>query len=365
MQIPVRCNPRRAVMLGALTLLGVAILGPGTSRAQPAGVEPEVVMASFGGTIEQAIRAEIIPAFEKATGIKVKLVVGTALSNYAKVVAARNNPEIDVYWSNELTHAAGKQQGLYEKLDPKVVTNLPDVFDYAKDPDGIGVGVYVLATGFQYNSKAFRDAGIPAPTSWNDLWDPRLKGRVALYSFSVAYSQDLLVLLTKLAGGTEKDVRPGLERLKALKASGNLAMFASSPAELDNMLIQGQAWITVNGGPRAYILKDRGAPIDFAFPKEGAGYFTNYFDVLKNAPHPKAAQLLVNFLTSPEIQLVIAREIVAAPINRKVVIPDSLIGKIPLGDEQLKKLVRIDRAEMNRQLDNWTELWNREIEGKR
>ena len=61
----------------------------------------------------------------------------------------------------------------------------------------------------------------------------------------------------------------------------------------------------------------------------------------------------------------LAREIVAAPINRKVVIPDSLIGKIPLGDEQLKKLVRIDRAEMNRQLDNWTELWNREIEGKR
>ena len=139
------------------------MLGPARGYAQPAGVESEVVMASFGGTIEQAIRAEIIPAFEKATGIKVKLVVGTALSNYAKVVAARNNPEIDVYWSNELTHAAGKQQGLYEKLDPKVVDeSSPTCYDYAKDPDGIGVGVYVLATRFQYNSKALPGRGHPA-----------------------------------------------------------------------------------------------------------------------------------------------------------------------------------------------------------
>ena len=105
----------------------------------------------------------------------------------------------DVYWSNELTHAAGKQQGLYEKLDPKIVTNLPDIIDIARDPDGIGSGIYMIATGLHYNSQAFREAGIPKPSSWEDLWNPRLKGKVALYSFDVAYSQDLLVLLTHIA----------------------------------------------------------------------------------------------------------------------------------------------------------------------
>jgi putative spermidine/putrescine transport system substrate-binding protein len=227
------------------------------------------------------------------------------------------------------------------------------------------VGSHVQVTGFQYNSQKFREAGIPAPTSWNDLSDPRLKGKVALYNFSVAYSQDLIVLLTKIAGGTEKNVQPGIDKIKALRNSGNLVSFASSAAELDNMLIQGQAWISVNGGPRAYILKDRGAPIDFAVPKEGGGFFTNYFDVVKGAPHPKAAQLLVNFLISPEVQLVIAQDVVAAPINRKVTVPDSLKDRIPMGEEQLSKLIRIDRAEMNRQLDHWADLWNREVEGKR
>lgn len=354
-------SARRVVVFVLCALLGA--LAPAVVRAQSA--EPEVVMATFGGTIEQFVRAEIVPAFEKATGIKVKLLVGTALSNYAKIAAARNSPDIDIYWSNELTHAAGKQQGLYDKLDTKVVTNLADVYASSKDPDGIGVGIYVLATGIQYNSKALRDAGIAPPTSWNDLFDARLKGKVALYSFDVAYSQDLLVFLARLAGGSEKDVRPGIERLKALKASGNLVTFASSPAELDNMLVQGQAWMTVNGSPRAFMLKNRGAPIDFAFPKEGAGYFTNYFEVVKNAPHPKAAQLLVNFLISPEMQLIIAKGVVAAPVNRKVVVPDTLKGMVPLGEEQQGKLMRIDRAEMNRQLDAWAELWRREVEAKR
>lgn len=363
MHILTGSRSRRGVLVAGLGAM-LAAAPMAAALAQTAGAESEVVLAGYGGTLEQFTRNEIIPAFEKATGIKVKYVVGTALSNYSKVTASRNNPEIDVYWSNELTHVAGKQQGLYDKLDPTVVTNLADVVDIAKDADGIGVASYIIATGFQYNSKAFTEAGIPAPTSWNDLWDPRLKGKVALYTFNVAYSQDLLALLTRLAGGTEKDVRPAFDKLKKLKEMGNLAMFASSPAELDNMLVQGQAWITVNGSPRAYILKERNAPIDFAFPKEGAGFFTNYLEVVKNAPHPKAAQLLVNFLISPEIQTIISKGAVAGPINKKVKVPDSLLAQIPDGEE-IDKLIRIDRAEMNRQLDNWAETWNREIEGKR
>jgi putative spermidine/putrescine transport system substrate-binding protein len=359
-----RITRRATLGIGASLIAGYGLRAR-PALAQAGRTEGEVVFAGYGGTFEQFARNELIPAFEKQTGIKVRFVVGTALSNFAKVMASRSSPEIDLYWSNELTHVAGKQQGLYEKLDPAICTNLADVTESAKDPDNIGVASYVMATGIQYNSKAFADAGMPAPSAWSDLWDPRLKGKIALYNFSVAYSQDLLAILTRLAGGTEKDIRPGLERVKALRTSGNLAMFASSPAELDNMLIQGQAWATVNGSPRGFILKDRGAPIDFAFPKEGAGFFANYFEAVKNAPHPKAAQTLINFLIGPEMQLAIANGMVAAPINRKVVLSDKLKAQTPSSEAEIKKLIRIDRVEMNKQLDNWAEMWNREIEAKR
>jgi putative spermidine/putrescine transport system substrate-binding protein len=354
---------RRSAVAAIAVLIGSATF-PLVAAAQAPQSEGQVVLGGYGGTLEQLMRDQIIPAFEKETGIKVQYVVGTALSNYSKVLASRTNPEIDVYWSNELTHAAGKQQGLYDKLDPAIVTNLVDVNDIAKDQDGIGVASYVMATGIEYNTKALADAGIPTPTSWQDLWNPKLKGKVALYSFGVAYSQDLLAILARLGGGSENDVRPAVEKVKQLKDMGNLVAFASSPAELDNMMVQGQAWITVNGSPRAFILKERGAPIDFSFPKEGAGFFTNYFDVVKDAPHPKAAQILVNFLIKPETQLAIATGAVAAPINKKVQVPPSLEKQVPLGDEMLAKMIRIDRSVMNTQLDNWADMWSRQIEGR-
>ena len=353
-----RAALRTALAVGAMPLFAPAVFAQ-------SGRDREVVFACYGGTLEQFTRAEIVPAFERATGIKLTLVIGTALSNFAKVSATRNNPEIDVYWSNELTHVAGKQQNLYERLDTSVVTNLADVIPIARDADGIGVASYVIATGFQYNSRAIADAGIPKPTSWDDLWDPRYRGRVALYNFNVAYSQDLIAIVARLRGGSERDVRPAIARLRELRTMGNLTAFAQSPAELDNMIVQAQAWITVNGSPRAFILKDRGAPVDFAYPKEGAGFFTNYFDPVRGARNPRAAQQFVNFLISPEMQRVIAVGAVAAPINRKVEIPESLKASVPHSDEIIARMIRIDRVEMNRQLDSWSELWNREIETRR
>src|SRR5262245_45593567 len=119
---------RRAMLAG-----GTALVAAHSLRAHPvhaqARAEGEVVFAGYGGTFEQFARNELIPAFEKETGIKVRYVVGTALSNFAKVMASRNAPEIDVYWSNELTHVAGKLQGLYEKFDAVLVPNLADVVE--------------------------------------------------------------------------------------------------------------------------------------------------------------------------------------------------------------------------------------------
>jgi iron(III) transport system substrate-binding protein len=48
--------------------------------------------------------------------------------------------------------------------------------------------------------------------------------------------------------------------------------------------------------------KDKGAPINFAVPKKGAWNVPLRAMVLKQAPHPAAAQLLVNFMASREGQ---------------------------------------------------------------
>jgi putative spermidine/putrescine transport system substrate-binding protein len=354
----------RRRFLRASAAAASALAMPRLAGAQPK-LESEVVFACFGGALETMVREQLAPPFEKATGCKVVLSVGTALSNLAKIQAAKDRPTIDVYWSNELTHAAGKKLGLFAKLDPAVVKNLDRIYDLGKDADGIGVVSSMTALGIAYNKQKLAEAGIPPPTSWKDLWDPRLKGRVELTTFGVAFSQDFLVIVAKLNGGGEDNIRPGLDKIKELRSQGIVAFLPSTPAEMDKLLSQGTAWIAVEPTARAYPLADQGVPIDFVYPKEGAGAFANYFDVVRNAPHPVAAQAFVNYMLSEDAQLALAKYGYYGPINRNVKLPPDLAAKVPYGSERMSSLVKIDRDKMNAKLDEWNELWSREIEAKK
>jgi putative spermidine/putrescine transport system substrate-binding protein len=129
--------------------------------------------------------------------------------------------------------------------------------------------------------------------------------------------------------------------------------------------VKGQAWLTYNVALRALIQKEKGAPLEYVLPKEGGIFFANYFDIVKNGPHPVAAQMLVNFMVSAESQRQIAEGLRVAPINRKVELPADLVGKVPYGDEALSKLIHLDSAAMNRNLDKWSDRWDREIETRR
>jgi hypothetical protein len=41
-----------------------------------------------------------------------------------------------------------------------------------------------------------------------------------------------------------------------------------------------------------------------------------------------------------------------------------LKAQTPSTDAEIKKLIRIDRVEMNQRLDTWAEMWTREFEAK-
>ncbi|MSP03910.1 MAG: ABC transporter substrate-binding protein [Acetobacteraceae bacterium] len=340
-------------------LAGAAMMAP-----HPASAAEEVVFASYGGGIEQFLRKSVIREFEKETGIKVTYVVGTALSLYSRVLATRARPEIDIYWANDLTHVAGKQMGLYGTVNPKIVTHLDDLVADARQADNIGVISNLASTGLQYNTDKFKQMGWAPPTSWLDLWDPKYKGRVALYSINVLYSQEFLGLMARLMGGDEKNIAPGLKKIRELKEMGQIAAIANTPAEMDNILAQGQAWITYNGGTRALTLKASGAPFEFITPKEGAISFNLYLDPIKGAPHPDALQKFIEFFLRPEIQTKMAEGIFYAPANRKATLHPDLAAVLPHGTAAVAALIRMNRSVMNQELDHWIEQWNRVIEIK-
>jgi len=352
---------RRMGRRAATGLLGAAALGLRPRRAQAAN---EVVFASFGGAVEQFFRKTLMPQFEQETGIKVTYVVGTAMSLYSRVLATRNRPEVDIYWANDLLHIAGKQAGVYAPLDAKAIPNLDKLVDGARQPGEMGVMSQIASTGLQYNTEKFRQAGWQPPTSWMDLWDPKFKGKVALYSINILYSQELLALMARLSGGSEANIAPGLKKIKELKDMGNVSAVAGTPAEMDNILAQGQAWITYNGCNRGLSAKLSGAPLDFVNPKEGAIQYNLFLNPIKGGPNPGPAMTFINFLIRADIQAKIAENIFYGPVNRDTKLSPQAAAVLPYGPAALKALVQLNREVMNRELDNWLDQWNRVIDAK-
>jgi len=168
----------------------------------------------------------------------------------------------------------------------------PELASYdpaAIGPGGFWVGVRESYGGMAYNSKSIKAAD--APKTWDDLLNPKLKGKMAISDSPTTKGNWAGVLiLTKGKDWFRKLTRQNITRFKMssralanLNASGEVAISArASNAHIANSRRKGASLVFVEPGPMA--VSDTGVA------------------VLKNAPHPHAMMLMVDFLTSAEGQ---------------------------------------------------------------
>ena len=317
------------------------------------GASDTVVLIGYGGTSQETMEAHILPLFTEETGIEVVYTPATAAQMYSQVRASAQNPDMDVAWTNPVTHLGGKEQDLYAELDPEIVTNLENVFDWAIDPDNIGVTMGVNPMGIEYNTEVFEENGWDPPSSWRDFWAPEYEGHVGFYTIDIAFSQFWLAGYQQSIGAETLD--PVWEDLEELEPK--LASVVTSTAEMDQLFASGTAWIALNSNARSFQTRDNGAPVDWVPPDEGAVLFTNYFDVVKGAPHPEAAQRFINFMLEPEVQEIMAQELYYGPVVEGLDLSEDVQREAfysPTGD---LNAVSVDVARIEEELPEWTRQW--------
>ena len=338
---------------GALVVSSCGFVGGSSSD------EKTLVFGGFGGSQQTAMEEKVIPAFEKKYDVKVTYVTGTSDELMAK--ARQKSSGLDVIWTNATTHYAGKQAALFSRLDPKLVDNLDDVYDFAKDPDDVGVATGVQSVGLTYNTKIFKTRGWQVPTSWKDLLDKRYRGHLAGYNIPIGYANLLLVEFARLYGGSPGNLEPGWQALQRMnKLSG---AWVSPPAQMTSMVAEGSAWIAYNGSSRAYASKSAGDPVGFVNPSEGALAYPQYFDVLKTAPQGELAQKFVNFALSAQAQQDMAAVAMLGPVNDTVKLADDVAKTVPYGKDAIASLVQIDSDPLNASLDEALKRWTRLVGG--
>jgi putative spermidine/putrescine transport system substrate-binding protein len=354
--------------LGFLTLavfgLMALIAGPRDAVAQNQS-DVTLRVACYGGGFTAAQKKYAADILTRRTGIKIEYIDGTARDFLAKMIASKGREApFDVVYLEQDVQGDAIKAGALDKLDPAIVTNLQYVYDMAKNPQGYGPGMIFYSVGLAYNYEKFKEAGIPEPKSWADLWAPGLAGKVAIPDLSQIMGREFLVAATRLKGGDEhslKDIEKGIEYIGELQPHS----FYTSSATLSAQFEAGEVWAApwING--RSWALIDKGLPMRFIMPTEGGYGNINTIDMVAGTPHPKEAQLYINQVLDPLAQLGQANETPYGPTNKLLApvlaaYPD-FSKKFPSSPKDLEQLHLVDWGAFKQIYPQVVDLWNRKV----
>ncbi|MBN4665775.1 ABC transporter substrate-binding protein [Pandoraea nosoerga] len=343
---------RKVVMCAAALALGASSAAWSQSKTLYIGMN--------GGPMEKAYTSQVFPEFEKANNVKVVVVPGTSSDVLAKLLANRNSPQMHVVFLDDGVMARAISMGVCQKLDDSPV--LKELYPFARVKDDMGAGVQLGMTGIGYNTKIFKEKGWAAPTSWTDFADPKFKGKVVFQSASSStFGLHGFLALNRIWGGSESNVEPGFTKW-ASTVGPNVVEYIPNSAKLSEMIQTGEAAIFPLTPTAVSDLQDKGIPVAYVAPKEGAVQLLVDLCVVKNSPDNAMAQKLAQYLLSARGQSLAAAAGAYIPTNTQASVPPAMQKRLGKIDDLVKNIKTVDWDAINQRRAQWDQRWNRQIE---
>ena len=92
-------------------------------------------------------------------------------------------------------------------------------------------------------------------------------------------------------------------------------------------------------------------------PLEGNPGIINTLSILKNAENPENAYRYINFVINQSTQLSQALDLVNSPVNRNVVVPDSISENLVYSQSEVNGLIYFDLNKIADNLEKWETAW--------
>jgi ABC-type Fe3+ transport system substrate-binding protein len=283
-------------ILRAVVAAGVSVVAVSVQAAEPALIdaakkEGEVIWYTTQ-IIAQLVRPVSV-AFEKKYGIKVRSTRANSTELSVKIIneSRAGRPQSDVF-DGTSTVVPLKKEGFVLQWLPDPAKAYPAPY---KDPEG-----YWVANNLFFLTPGFNTALVPKgtePRSYQALLDPKWRGKIA-WSTSPTSSGGPGFIGTVL---TEMGTESGMPYLRELSKQ-RIANIGSAAREVLDQVIAGEYLLALQiFNHHTVISGKKGAPVDWIKMEPVTGTLS-VISVHKNAPHPNAAKLLVDFITSPEGQ---------------------------------------------------------------
>ncbi len=334
--------------LAALPLAGAA------ARARAQGTPIRV--QQFGGPYKALEDIFGLP-FTEATKVPVEWGVETSVSALTKLQTAPDAPPFDMTMISRSFGIRAGKAGLLQPIDAARIPNLKETINGTLAPGGYGVASMFDSVDIMVNTDVYKGK----ITSWMDLWNPDLKGKLILPSSAISTAVYMLVSVIRAMGGkeeNEKDVDAAFRKLAELKP--NVRTVFSEPIQPSQILERGEAGVAPQFAIRIAALAKSNPKVVRMSPKEGQVAIGYDWVIAKAARDGALANRFIDISLAQPQQLKATEALFGTPVRRNLAIPDAIK---PLVLTDVSKLIFVDEEFVAAQQKTWLQRWAREVQG--
>ena len=267
--------------------------------------------------------ADVIPGFEKATGIKVNQTPFSQNEEQINKLQATGGEGFDLCSPTQNRAPQYKDLAVLAPFDTNKLTNtgklIPSMLAGAQDLWTWEDGLYYLPHCWGSEAIAYRTdlwKGDPAALSYGSLWADDVKGHTQGRGHSFLLGIGLWWDASgKMPTNRMHDGYKDEDSFKkiwdpilafAIEHKSWVKQFWDSADNTKSGLMENDVWISQNWDGPALSLKKDGKPINYQAPKEGAITWVDGISLLKAAKNLDQVYAFLNYMHSPEVSAAVA-----------------------------------------------------------
>lgn len=276
---------------------------------------------------------------------------------YDRLRSEKANPQADVWFGGPDTiFARGAGDGLLQPFRPSWAEAVP------AESRGTGdrwFGVYRTPAVLAWNDKAV--AAADAPRDWDDLLAPRFTGRVLIRE-PLASGTMRTAFGWIVARAVQQTGSPDAGFAWLARLDGQTREYVQNPALLHEKLARQEGWVTIWDLTDILIERVHGSPFAYGFPTSGTPVIDDAIGLVAGARHAEAAKQFIEWVGSPDAQLLAAKEVYRLPART-----DLDPAQMPEWERDVEAHLvpaQVDWDLLAAQGPDWMRRWDREIRGK-
>jgi len=271
--------------------------------------------------------------------------------------AERINPQADVWFGGPHTiFQRGVRDSLLESYVPSWAAAIDST---SRGRGGYWHSAYETPVVIIYAAQALTAA--EAPSSWDELLEPRWRGRILIRDpIASGTMRALWGYIIEREARRTGDTAAGFAWLRRLDAQTK--EYVLNGTILNQKLVRQEGVVSAWDLPDVLLNIRDSFPLGYVFPRDGSPGIKDAIGIVRGTRHRELARLFVEYIGSVEAQLLAAREVARLPARTDL--PADSLPAWVLDVRRRMVPADVDWDQLDAHASEWMAYWDRNVRGK-